>query len=656
MKLETELLEVTRSGQFKERSFSIAGNAKAFDILSSKMYTDVHLAIVRELSTNANDSHVEAGHPDKPFDVHLPNALEPWFMIRDYGTGLSPESVETVYTTYFQSTRSGSDDFTGCLGLGSKSPFAYTDQFMIVSYWDGKKYTYSAIKNEQGVPSLILLDASESDAPNGLEIHISIKPGDASLFVTAAQRVYTYFKVRPNIVGAPIKFNEDTPILETSDFKIYSETSPRLRVVMGQVCYSVDTIKISCPFDYKTAVVLYVPMGACSIAASREELHYDQKTIDTVNKALKEAAEYARAEFESRVQSEGSLIRKLYALSQYRDIVSGLSVKGITYIDAYEATKYSMKECMIRRGDKLFMYAAHTDFRGGGDVDRLIFIEEDVDLTQNIKNRLRQFMRTVQGGRFLLVKIEDQARFTEVFGDVTTKLSLLPDVPRASRGNSRVTARSKPIKLLSGRRHGNMNFDWKTINDDSEIDATDACCVPRDGNWAIWNGQKVRPDEVRTIATALGFKRVYGIAEKRYDTSRIKYNIVELSAVAKDRAEKLIAGLDVYALARFQHEDDISYRLEVKKLAGLSTECDDLIKVQEATIDNMKIYERLCKLFSIQMPTAPDYQKAFFEKYPILLAIDWYSGRITMDAVTNYIKMIEASIVAAQQPSTTNTI
>src|SRR6185436_16663438 len=109
MKLQQDVLEVTRSGDFKERGFTIAGNAKAFDILSSKIYTDIPLAIVRELSTNASDSHTDAGCPELPFDVHLPNSLEPWFTIRDYGTGLSPENVENVYTTYFKSTRSNSD-------------------------------------------------------------------------------------------------------------------------------------------------------------------------------------------------------------------------------------------------------------------------------------------------------------------------------------------------------------------------------------------------------------------------------------------------------------------------------------------------------------------------------------------------------------------
>ena len=652
MKLNDTILEVERSGTFQERGFSIAGNAKAFDILSSKIYTDVPLAIVRELSTNASDSHTDAGRADQPFDVHLPNSLEPWLSIRDFGTGLSPENVETVYTTYFKSTRSGSDDFTGCLGLGSKSPFAYTDQFTIVSNWDGKKYTYSAFKNEASVPSLALLSTVDTDEPNGLEIRINTKPGDANIFVKAAQRVYTFFKVRPNVVGAQLRYEDWQPHMATSEFALYSDkstpTSNAINVVMGQVCYAVDRYKVSTPFAHNAVVVLYMPMSAVSIAASREEIHYDDKTLENVNAALEAAGNAARVELESRVANEGSLMHKLRALAKYRNMIQGLTVQGVNSIEPEETDKYSLKSCHLRRGDKLFIQAQHGDFRPGEYMENLVFVEDDADMSQNMKNRLRQYMRTVNNGKFYLATIKDAARFTELFGAVTVKLSALPDVPRTPRNTSRTSARSKPIKLLKDNAHDNMSFDWENVHAATDVDPVDACCVPRDGNWAIWNGQKVKPNDVRTIAFTLGFKRVYGIAEKRYDSLRAKHGIVELSAVAKDRTEALVAKLDMFTLARFQHDYDVHRKLDVKKLAGLSTECDNMIALYKATIDNMEIYTRLCNLFSIQMPTAPNYQKAFFEKYPILLAIDWHYGNITMEAVVQYVKLIEASVTSQQ--------
>ena len=142
-------------GQIGE--FRIRNSAKAFSILSSGLYANKVRAIIRELSCNAVDSHTAAGKSDTPFDVHLPNSLEPWFSIRDYGTGLSAEQVTNIYTTYFESTKTASNEFIGALGLGSKSPFSYTDNFTVTAVQNGIKGVYTAFINESGVPSIAQL-------------------------------------------------------------------------------------------------------------------------------------------------------------------------------------------------------------------------------------------------------------------------------------------------------------------------------------------------------------------------------------------------------------------------------------------------------------------------------------------------------------------
>ena len=644
MKIEAQTLEVTRSGTFKERGFGIANNAQAFDILSSKIYTDVPLAIVRELSTNASDSHTDAGCPNKPFDVHLPNALEPWLTIRDYGTGLSPTDVEEVYTTYFKSTRSSSDDFTGCLGLGSKSPFAYTDQFTIVSRWNGKLYTYSAFKNESGCPSLALLSELDTDESNGLEIRIAIKAGDSHRFVNAAQRVYAFFKVRPNIKGAALSFDDNKPEISCDDYSLFNSHMPnKVSVVMGQVCYAANNYKINTPFGHAARVILHMPMGSCSISASREELHYDDKTLNHVDAALKTAIDHARVELESRLDNKESVFSRLSQLARYRDMVPGMSVVGCHFIVSKEQDKYAVKRCSIRRGDKLFIDHYCGEFRGGEYAERTIFVEEDVDLSQNMKNRLRQFIKSLQKTQVYLATIEDMARFTELFGDVYTKLSLLPDVPRVARSSNKATSRAKPIKLLNKDYSGPLGSEWENIHISTDVDATDACCVPRDGNWAIWKESKVRPNTVRSIAEPLGFKRVYGISAKRYDSLRVKYNIPDLATVAEDRAKRMVAGLDKYALASFQWGSR-GYEKYLKNLPlGISTECDDFVKVLNSKISDMEMYYSVCSQFGISIPVATNYKEMFFKKYPILLAIDQYSGMITEEIIVDYIKMVEAT-------------
>lgn len=91
--------------------------------------------MIRELSCNAKDAHVDAGKGDVPFEIHLPNDLEPWFAVTDFGIGLSHEDVTGLYRTYFDSTKTKSNDVTGQFGIGSKSPFAYVDQFTVEARW-----------------------------------------------------------------------------------------------------------------------------------------------------------------------------------------------------------------------------------------------------------------------------------------------------------------------------------------------------------------------------------------------------------------------------------------------------------------------------------------------------------------------------------------
>src|SRR5690349_7579063 len=120
MKLYQEDIDIKSDGEFKAKEAVIVASAHAYSVLSKGLYSNPIRAIVRELSCNAWDSHIEAGHTDKAFEVYLPNALAPTFKIRDYGVGLTEEQVESVFD-YFRSTKQQSNAMTGCFGLGAKS-------------------------------------------------------------------------------------------------------------------------------------------------------------------------------------------------------------------------------------------------------------------------------------------------------------------------------------------------------------------------------------------------------------------------------------------------------------------------------------------------------------------------------------------------------
>ena len=138
MKYEPVLQPLELSGFGEQRSFSILASGKAFRNLMDGLYSRKIEAAVRELCTNAQDSHVAAGWPGRQFLVSLPTDFNLKFSVRDYGVGMPHAQVMDRYSTLFDSTKDQSNNETGMLGLGSKSPFAYTDGFTL-RCWDGEQ-------------------------------------------------------------------------------------------------------------------------------------------------------------------------------------------------------------------------------------------------------------------------------------------------------------------------------------------------------------------------------------------------------------------------------------------------------------------------------------------------------------------------------------
>ncbi len=279
-------------GQIGE--FRIRNSAKAFNILSSGLYANKIRAIIRELSCNAVDSHVAAGKPNLPFDVHLPNAIEPWFSIRDYGTGLNHAQVTNIYTTYFESTKTGSNDFIGALGLGSKSPFSYTDNFTVTAIQNGRKGIYTAFINDQGVPSIALMTETDTTEPNGVEVKFAVTDRwEFDKFRNEAQIVYVYFKLRPVVHGyKDFKFQDPTYKDESIITGVhYTGKENRSIAVMGNIAYPIDVPQADTSLGnlrslLNCGLVLEFDIGELDFQASREGLSYIPTTVQSIKRKL----------------------------------------------------------------------------------------------------------------------------------------------------------------------------------------------------------------------------------------------------------------------------------------------------------------------------------------------------------------------------------
>lgn len=320
--------ETMLGSQKGSTKFTIATSAKAFKVLSQNLYSNQIRAIIRELSCNAADAHLLAGHT-KSFDITLPSAIDPRFIIRDYGPGLSDEDVTHMYTTYFESTKSDSNDFIGALGLGSKSPFGYTETFSIVSRFEGRARGYTACL-DNGEPSLIPTFDVEDDSPSGLEVTVPVLEKDVSKWYGEAHYVFaTFCDIKPNFIGQQldVKYLPNKEAFFSESGIAYDKTE--VYAIMGKIRYPLksehfDFSGIRVLRDYDKKLFVRFKLGELDIAPSREEISYDEETTNNIKTRIKEVTDKLFAEIKKDIDSfddERALLRyvnnKPYTLSTY---------------------------------------------------------------------------------------------------------------------------------------------------------------------------------------------------------------------------------------------------------------------------------------------------------------------------------------------------
>lgn len=269
-------------------AFKIKNSAKLINMLIAGLYSDKVKSITREIWSNAWDAHVEAGCADRPFDVSFPNVFDPTFRVRDYGKSLTHEEIETIYTVVGESTKENSNDFNGKWGLGSKSPFAYTDNFTVTAYLNGVKRFYSAIRNEFGEPDIHLMGEEPTTEENGLEVSFPVEKTDFRAFQDAARRISHGFAVKPNVANSvefsgwptiPTIISGDGWALVKGSFEGHgSQAYAR----MGCVLYPIDANALGTLNGHQREIlrasfVIDFAMGELEITPSREGLQYGKE-------------------------------------------------------------------------------------------------------------------------------------------------------------------------------------------------------------------------------------------------------------------------------------------------------------------------------------------------------------------------------------------
>ncbi|UGC97444.1 rIIA lysis inhibitor [Escherichia phage vB_Eco_OMNI12] len=343
MIITTEKETILGNGS-KSKAFSITASPKVFKILSSDLYTNKIRAVVRELITNMIDAHALNGNPEK-FIIQVPGRLDPRFVCRDFGPGMSDFDIQGddnspgLYNSYFSSSKAESNDFIGGFGLGSKSPFSYTDTFSITSYHKGEIRGYVAYMDGDG-PQIKPTFVKEMgpDDKTGIEIVVPVEEKDFRNFAYEVSYIMRPFKDLAIINGL------DREIDYFPDFDDYYGINPErywpdrggLYAIYGGIVYPIDGVIRDRNWLSIRNEVNYIkfPMGSLDIAPSREALSLDDRTRKNIIERVKELSEKAFNEDVKRFKESTSprhTYRELMKMGySARDYMISNSVKFTT--------------------------------------------------------------------------------------------------------------------------------------------------------------------------------------------------------------------------------------------------------------------------------------------------------------------------------------
>ena len=518
---------VSEIGEFK-----IKNSAKAFAILSSGLYANKIRAIIRELSCNAVDSHIAAGKKDVPFDLHLPTTFEPYFSIRDYGTGLSHEQVINIYTTYFESTKTNSNEFIGALGLGSKSPFSYTDNFTVTAIYKGIKGIYSAFINEYGVPSVARMADAETDEPDGVEVKFAVDiRNDYDKFRSETSEVLAYFPTKPNMTGAKciireLKYLEvdvvkGINVIDYNNSRGYDYNSI---AVMGNIPYPIDVPNVdsnlgALAVHLKKGIEIRFDIGELDFQASREGLSYTKETINVIRQKLQVLQDkldgllFVEAEAVKNLWERAEFLKKKYSIPLWQNSIknyirSNKSINAIVDSNIYNVDfkriGFTEKELKENYNIKISGFCPPTY---GGDRSSPLKMSKEYDnssrayveqwsihLGKNInfvkydkfrgglehaKYHFKEKVNTVGISTkvYILspVKSDEPVLFDEFFEDIYNPPESyiiagtdMVEKPRESRGKNTYVVTA--MKLTSTGAYRNKNYVWEPVQDIKALD------------------------------------------------------------------------------------------------------------------------------------------------------------------------------------------
>jgi hypothetical protein len=343
MKLQFENVTIEKSGKFTSQNFDIGDKRVILEILRGKMYSNPISTICQEIMSNALDAHREIGKDLVPIVVKIPNKLEPDFYIKDFGPSISPERMSDVYIKYGASTKRDDNTQKGGYGLGCKSPFSYTDSFSVICVTQEimagvmavnavrMKRQYVAHIDPTGLGEMTCVSEEPTTEETGTTVIITPKEGDYNLFSEQVMRAAVFWPVRPKILGArdwkwpeiEVAYKGNRWEIHKGSVGVSCVTSTPFAIldgipypIKGEHLFKTRSAEYS---NFKSvALRLHFQTGEIPITANREEIDYQERTIQLLEERINAAFVELRTYLTQSVSQAPTLTKAIVAWNAAR--------------------------------------------------------------------------------------------------------------------------------------------------------------------------------------------------------------------------------------------------------------------------------------------------------------------------------------------------
>lgn len=682
------------SGELEEQFFSIQDTGMIFDILRNKMYSNAILAIAREISCNARDAHRESGKPNLPIQIQLPNSLDPRFIVKDWGPGISPDRISNIFIKYTASTKRNDNIQTGGFGIGSKTPFSYTDSFTVKTNFNGTQYIYNCVIDPTKVGKLMLASEVPTLEPNGTEIIIPVFSKNFKEFATWTEHACRHWDIKPIIVGDHLEWTVFPKILEGNKWAICQTKDyyRNVKIIIDGVEYPLDLEVLkkyaagSVIDSIRGNLIMYFNIGELSLSANREQIFLDEKTQNLIRERLLDIKSNIKQIVSNKIDAAANLyeanilyikeISTIFNNHQYigelewkGGKISGTQVNTNCFVYRFnKRTKYSYKlnankEVISRRSDTYIHF----------ELDSELYLNDLPIREPTLKHIKKAYLNNPHLKTIQVVQPNDKITIDALNAAINLdkmEPKLLSSIIKAS-GRAYLKSLAPRFIIYKSGNVGGIN-GFRQVSYDAYKEDTNKkiiCSLTKDSptnRQPILNNKNyLNAESMRFLETKYPDISIYGV-DSEIPASKIKENLksaiyiedfinsdvldkklnyLEIACAInnKDFIDDKISSICNESIPLIENTDSLylKYVLLTIKIMNMSKENKGLIQIYESinsefTKDQIDQYQNDHPEINILL-----LKTALNEKYPLLNYVDSYYFKDITSHLTQYINLID---------------